>query len=111
MWSGRDTCDFNHLSIYNFLLTEEVLPQLTQSNLEIGIDSLKIKGQLSLNKLILAKNYQLSYLLNLEQTVVINNYQKQNSKIGKGSKKADIQVSEVQTIQKTIGSITIELNL
>jgi len=41
-----------------------------------------------MNKLILAKHFSLSYLVNLEQTIQMNQNTKQ-TKIGKGAKKLD----------------------
>jgi hypothetical protein len=66
------------------------LQQLTHSEISIGIDALKIKGALSMNKLILANRFQLNYIVNLEQTVVVQKQQTQSakSKIGKGAKQA-----------------------
>ena len=69
-----------------------------------------------MNKLLLANRFALNYIITLEETVGVqhqaSNAQKRGSKIGKGAKTATVApVQEQATIQRTVGTICVEINL
>jgi len=67
--SSHTTYEFKHLSLYNFKVSEDTISELTNSCLQLSSDSLNVKGSVSMNKLLLAKQFDLSYMVQLEQTL------------------------------------------
>ena len=100
--------EFQFTSLHTFLfnISEETFNLLAQSYLTISIPEHNVLGQISMNKLLLAGNYQLKCTVPLVKTVEID--LKKNRR-----RKADLNdMQDIETHTKSAaGTINIELNL
>jgi hypothetical protein len=90
---------FNSLTLYNFRIDEQTLGEYVQSKMTFGLgDDLKVEGAFPMNRLIMAHDFKIEEVVDLQQlnTVVVE--------IKKGLRQEQQQLVHV-------GTITVEINL
>jgi hypothetical protein len=60
---------FTSLNLYNFKVNEKTFIPLANAKLQIMIEGLNVHGEMSMNKLLLAHNYQLKCVVPLTKTI------------------------------------------
>lgn len=60
---------FTSLNLYNFRVNEQTFLPLANAKLQIMLDNKSVHGEMSMNKLLLAHNYQLKCVVPLTKTI------------------------------------------
>jgi hypothetical protein len=111
---GLNEFEFTSLSVYNFKVSEETFGLLSQSEVKISIDDLGAAGSLTMGRLLLAPNFQLKTVMDLTQSVEVEDKTAAPSKLKQPKNKKAKAQEAVQTTHietSVVGQISIELNL
>ena len=111
---GLNEFEFTSLSVYNFKVSEETFGLLSQSEVKISIDDLGAAGSLTMGRLLLAPNFQLKTVVDLTQSVEVEDKTATPSKLKQPKNKKSkaheaVQSTHIET--SVVGQISIELNL
>ena len=63
---------YNNSSLYNFKVDEETFNKMVTSTMKVSIEGLPVTGNLSMIKLLMAKNYKLQISIPLERSIKID---------------------------------------
>ena len=69
--SSFNKFDFSSLTLYNFKVSEDTFNALAQANIEVEIEGHSISGKISMNRLLLAKDFACPVTIPLVKTVVV----------------------------------------
>lgn len=94
--------DFNSTSSFNFRVNPETLAQFVDSSLIFCLQDQNIVGEMKMNQLILAKDFDLYHTCELYQSI-----EKEQQDYGRVKKKKE----DKEYIQKLVGTIQFRINL
>lgn len=94
--------DFNSTSSFNFRINTETLAQFVDSSLIFCLQDQHIVGEMKMNKLFLANQFDLEHTCELFQSI-----EKQSTEYGRVKKRND----EKELIQKQVGAVSFRINL